>query len=288
LYVRWAQYSVFSPIYRFHSVNHWHLDKRPWKWGAEAERIVSEATRLRGQLLPTIYAEADATFRTNVPLVRPMYVMHPIDDDSYVAKEQYYFGERLLVAPVLVGRDSKTGMAGKKVWFPKTERWFDFYDSSEVLKTGWQDISASLDRIPVFVRGGYPLLLQGDGVRSARAFKEDLTLVLHPGLPGAQTQTFIYDDDGKTDKYLQGQFHRVPVSYVHDAGSNTHQLKFGSDLGSFGCDKINVQLKGFQPSSKVEVFSSGLTLNQSVRMMGQQVFQVPCSQNSELRISERN
>lgn len=285
LYVRWAQYSVFSPIYRFHSVNHWHLDKRPWKWGAEAERIVSDASRLRGKLLPTIYAEADTTFRTNMPLVRPMYVMHPGEEDAYVAKEQYYFGERLMVAPILVGRDSKTGLANKKVWFPKSERWFDLYDGSEVLKKGWLDISVPLDLIPAFARGGYPVLLQPDGVRSARAFKEDLTLVLHPGAPGLQTETFIYDDDGRTDKYLQGEFHRVPVSYSRSgSGLDEHRIRFGKELRAFGCQKINVHLKGFPAGSRVEMFNSTSSIGSGILEKGTRAISVPCVGAIDLRV----
>ena len=123
LYTRWVQYGVFSPINRLHS-NNTALSKEPWLYGSKAEKIVTEFMRLRHRMLPYLYTANIRTARDGEPLVMPMYYLDKTNE-AYRAKNQYYFGTELLVAPV-VEKCKSDGFARTNVYLPEG-KWTDFF-----------------------------------------------------------------------------------------------------------------------------------------------------------------
>ncbi|MCM1306523.1 MAG: hypothetical protein NC037_03270 [Bacteroides sp.] len=149
LYLRWLQFGVFSPINRLHS-NNKAWSKEPWLY-PHVEGIAEEFLRLRHRLLPYLYTANVRTASEGVPLIAPMY--YYTDDARAMQKKwrnQYYFGESMLVAPVT--KKGKKGVANIKVWLPDGE-WTHFF-SGEKFKGGEHDINCALNDYPVFVKNG--------------------------------------------------------------------------------------------------------------------------------------
>eukprot|EP00494_Astrolonche_serrata_P028357 UN28623 len=125
--------------------------------------IETAALRLRAELLPYIYNHAKVAHDTGVSLLRPLYYEHPTTDDAYKWLNEYYFGEDILVAPVVNG-SSITGMTDFPVWLPEG-RWYDMTsgnvtDGNLVLSREYD-----LSEIPIFVTAGAiipKLWVQGD------------------------------------------------------------------------------------------------------------------------------
>ena len=161
LYTRWVELGVFSPINRLHSTrDKW--SKEPWLYGEEAEKIVTKFLQLRHRLLPYLYTANVRTARDGMPLVMPMYYLHDCKE-AYEAKNQYYFGTEMIVAPV-VNKRNKEGLAPVSVWLPEG-RWTDFFTGETFVGNHTYELFVPLDRIPVFVKEGgiIPLLANEQG-----------------------------------------------------------------------------------------------------------------------------
>ena len=161
LYTRWVQFGTFSPINRLHS-NNLSWSKEPWLYGDRAEKISTDFLRLRHRLLPYLYTANIRTARDGEPLVAPMYYRDhsPL---AYRAKNQYYFGSELLVAPV-VTKMKPDGYSVTDVYLPEG-KWTDFF-TGEIYRGGRvYKMRTPLDRMPVFAKAGaiIPMIAKRDG-----------------------------------------------------------------------------------------------------------------------------
>ena len=190
LYTRWVQYGVFSPINRLHS-NNTSMSKEPWLYGDEAEKIVTDFMRLRHRLLPYLYTANIRTAKYGEPLTMPMYYLDKTKS-AYRAKNQYYFGSELLVAPV-VKRCSLEGPANVYVYLPKG-KWTDFFTGEEYEGGKTYSMEIPLNRMPVFAREGaiIPMLAEGKG--NSTVFDE-LVVRVYPG----DNKYRMFDEGGYTD-----------------------------------------------------------------------------------------
>ena len=143
LYVRWAQFGLFSPFSRAHGT----ATRSPWDYGEEAERIFRDYVRLRYRLLPYIYSYTLVAANTGLPVMRPMVLEFPDDPATYSLDMQYMFGAELLVAPIY----NESGV--RPVYFPPGQ-WIDFWshDIIDGPQTRW--VTAPLSAMPLYVRAG--------------------------------------------------------------------------------------------------------------------------------------
>jgi hypothetical protein len=93
------------------------------------------------------------------------------------------------------------------VWLPEG-LWFNFF-TGEVQPSGWRSVYGGLDETPVFAPAGaiIPLAPQ-------QAWGEPcnpLTLHLY-AFPGASHRFELYEDDGETQRYANGEYALTPFS----------------------------------------------------------------------------
>lgn len=152
LYVRSVQFGVFSPINRLHSMVSSVITKEPWAYSAFG-LVVEEWLRLRYKLVPFLYSASYRTHKLGMPLIQPLYYHYPIEKCGKY-KNEYVFGEELLVAPI-TKKGLKNGYSESRLWLPKG-RWTDIFNGDEYdLKEDaelvvYRDITS----IPVFIKGG--------------------------------------------------------------------------------------------------------------------------------------
>ena len=202
LYLRWVQFGVFSPIFRLHSTNKAALDRRPWSKPERIFHAAREAMQLRHALIPYIYSMAWHAYKTGVALVTPMYYGNMDDASAFEAKDQYFFGSELLVAPILKPSDPKTGLAKRQVWFP-AGTWFNFFTGERFSGGGWYEIGAKLEDIPVFAKAGAIIPLAPKAGWGGIDNPVELDLFI---FPGADNEFALYEDDGETTDYQRGKF----------------------------------------------------------------------------------
>ena len=119
LALRWLQFGVFSPINRLHSSCNAFNSKEPWFYSSETCRLMKQYLRLRHSLLPYLYTMNVATHEEGLPLVQPLYYHYPNEEEAYEAKNQYFFGSELMVAPITEALDPVFHSASVSVWFPR-------------------------------------------------------------------------------------------------------------------------------------------------------------------------
>jgi alpha-D-xyloside xylohydrolase len=168
LYIRWMQFGTFSSHARIHGKR----PHEPWNYGEQALRISRAFIRLRNRLLPYIFTQSVAGANRGLPLTRAMVLEFQEDRATWDIETQYMFGEDLLVVPVLQRARSAL------VYFPEGT-WYDLFSGTRYDGTGWQNVPAPLDRLPLFLKGGSCIPLRAEVTATDQPF-DDLVLICTP------------------------------------------------------------------------------------------------------------
>ena len=153
VYVRWTQFGVFSSHMRYHGTH----KREPWEYPSIAP-IVKKWWKLRYRLMPYIVEQSRKCTSTGYPLLRALIFHHADDRLCWHIDDQYYFGDDILVAPVM------NAQRRRDVYLPEGE-WVDFF-SGEVLSGGrWlKNLDVPLDKMPVYARLGAKIPLYNEAV----------------------------------------------------------------------------------------------------------------------------
>ncbi len=225
LYLRWIQFGVFSPILVMHCTKNAYHERRPWARGAQVAQPASEALRLRHALIPYIYSMAWRNYQQDLPLITPMYYTHPEADEAYLCPNQYWFGSELVAAPFIEPLNPELGMSRQRVWLPQGE-WFDFF-SGEHVTGGWHTVYGDLEKIPVFAKAGAIVPLGPQVGWGGLDNPSELTVHV---FAGADNAFDLYEDDGETTRYQQGQFAVTRIQQRWNNGKSTRSEKSCSTL----------------------------------------------------------
>ncbi len=249
LYTRWIQFGIFSPIFRTHTTKNLNAERRVWKYPDPFSGVMKDAIHRRYDLAPYTYGALRDAAETGVSLLRPMYYEYPEVDAAYEARDQYMFGDSLLVAPVLEPRSKEDAMSAVRVWLPRGD-WFDVALGQRVRGDGWQTRRYLIDEIPVFVRPGTIVPGQRDATRLGEGGFEKLVFTLYPGGDGAAR---LYEDDGISTAYLEGRSIEVPISQrITSRGRSVRIAKArGSYDGFIPRRALDLQLPGSAPPRSV-------------------------------------
>ncbi len=198
LYLRWLQNGVFTPIFKTHCSKDRVIERRIWQF--PNHMMDMRATmHLRYALVPYIYAAARQTFDTGVSMCRPMYYSHPESDMAYSSKTQYMFGDDLLVASIITPADKVTGLATRKVWLPKGEKWFSMVSGKMYEGSDEEvEIYCTQGENPYFAKAGSIIPMYPKSVRNLQQTLNSYVLTF---VPGGDGETTIYEDDGKSKEY---------------------------------------------------------------------------------------
>ncbi|TAL30454.1 MAG: glycoside hydrolase family 31 protein [Spirochaetes bacterium] len=206
LYCQWA---LFSPVARYFSAPHDPL-RNPWGRGRDCEENFRAHAHLRMRLLPHYYRLAFEAWSTGVPIVRPLCLEFQDDPGTRGVADQVMIGESLMLAPVMRKR-SRT----RRVYFP-AGAWYSWWTNERFDGPAWKDVPVRPDRAPLFVRGGFPLVL-GPALQHVPDDHRFGELEIHC-YPPWQGRTVLYDDDGTTLAYKQGAYSTQAITVKRDRG----------------------------------------------------------------------
>ncbi len=218
-FLRWFQYSTFSPLQRVHG---YQTDTEFWRYGETVEKEARRYLDFRYRLLPYIYSEAARVTFDGATLMRPLVMDFPNDPRALDQPYEYLFGPALLVSPVL-----QPGVTEWAVYLPETAGgWFDFWSGEKV--SGGQTVKADapLSRIPLHVRAGSILPLGPAEQFVDEEPADPRELRIYGGADGAFT---LYEDDGRSYAYESGVFTKIPIRW----SEKEQTLTLGERQGSF-------------------------------------------------------
>jgi len=233
-YTRDLQWKSFTPVLMGMSGWAAQARKHPWAYEEPYRSINRRYLKLKMRLMPYMYGLAREAERSGAPLVRGLMWDHPEDPSAHTEAHKYQFmlGRELLVAPVYRSQAASGGWR-KDIYLPQG-LWFDYWDGrhAQVGKEGRTlDLQVTLDKLPVFVRAGAILPMYPESLYDGEKPKDQLTLDLYPH---GDSSTTLYEDDGLTRRYQQGESSqqlismRAPVS-----GSGDIRVQVGAVQGSY-------------------------------------------------------
>ncbi len=143
VYVRWTQFGVFTSHIRYHGTN----KREPWHYPAIAP-IVRKWWNLRYKLIPYILRESEKAVSSGSTLLQALIFHHPDDRLCWHIDDEYYFGDDILVAPVMNSENTRD------VYLPEGN-WVDFFTGERLEGNQWiKDLEVPLEFMPVYVREG--------------------------------------------------------------------------------------------------------------------------------------
>jgi alpha-D-xyloside xylohydrolase len=239
-WLRRIQSVCFSPMAM---INAWASGTLPWSY-PEVNKAVNDIAMLRMQMLPYNYSTFAQYHFEGFPPIRPMVMVDGFIPDEKIVKgkldgtknpyeiaiqkeikDQYMFGDNLLVAPMFTGQKSR------KVILP-AGKWFDFYTGDLVGENEIITVTPGLAKIPLFVRDGGIIPLTAPRLHAPRS-NEKIPLEIR--VYGNAKGTFVlYDDDGETFDYEKGKCSFTELSFNGEKGT-VKRL----DDGVFNYNEIN-------------------------------------------------
>lgn len=228
MYVRWMQFGLFSPILRSHSTKNAGLNKEPWVFAYPVTRMLRDIVKTRYALNPYIYTMARKTYDDALPLCRPMYYDYADSQEAYDQKDEYMFGDNMLVRPVTAPLQG--AKATQAVWLPKGADWYEVA-SGKLLKGG-QTVNNGfhLDEIPVYVKAGSIIPMYGDTLKNLRGNDNPVIVNVYPASGDATSKADYYEDAGN-DKQYASQYAVTPLSA--ERSGNKLTVKVGARKGSY-------------------------------------------------------
>ena len=252
------QFGTFSPIFRFHSTKNPYHEHRPWGHGTEVLRITREAMQLRHALIPYVYTMAWRNHTQSIPLIVPMYHLHPEDEPAYHCPNQYYFGRELVTAPHVKRLDADTRLSRQVLWFPEGD-WYNFFNGEHIRGGGWRGLYGGLDEIPVFARAGaiIPLgPLVGWG-----GMGNPLELDVYV-FGGSDNRFELYEDDGETTGYLRGEHCLTAFSQSWGGSHSIFEIEsVRGDVRHVPAQRrYHLHFRGIENPDRVEATINGMQL----------------------------
>ncbi|MDG2957100.1 glycoside hydrolase family 31 protein [Bisgaard Taxon 10/6] len=207
LFVRWVQNGIFHPRFTIHSWNDDKTVNEPWMY-PEVTNIIRDTIKLRYKLMPYIYNIFWLSHKELEPMLRPTFLDHENDANTYAETDDYLFGKDLLIASVV-----EKGQRQREVYLPQNNAgWYDFYGQTYYQAGQTIYVGAPLERIPLFVKAGAVIPMSGRMAYSNPQADTIRELAIYPLKQSGEIQTSIYDDDGLTYGYKNGEYLQLNIT----------------------------------------------------------------------------
>ena len=250
LLVRFTQLGSVFPFFRNHSA-FGTANQEPWAFGQPFEALCRRAIELRYQLLPYIYTAVATSRQTGAPIARALAYAYPDDEALLSVDDEHLLGADLLCAPVM-----EPDQPRRTVQFPPGA-WIVWETGERIMGPERRQVESPLDVLPLFARQGSILPLGPVMQFVGELVDEPLTLACYPA-EGELAVGELYEDDGETTAYQQGDYRRTRLT----AGLADRRITFradsleGSYLGAARPWAVEFHLP-YQPGDNRPVVISG-------------------------------
>lgn len=153
LVVRWYQVGVFIPFFRAHCCINFNR-REPYLYKGDTFKLVRNSLLQRYSLLSYIYTCFYQSYKSNAPLMIPMWYYYP-EDSCYESEYQFMLGDKLMVCPI-----TDLDATKMEVYIPLASDWYDFNTKLWIDAKGKQQIALSKEHLPVYIKAGSILPLK--------------------------------------------------------------------------------------------------------------------------------
>lgn len=188
LYKRWTAFGLMSTHSRYHGSSSYRV---PWNFDEESCDVSRHFVKLKGRLMPYLFANAVYTHKTGVPMMRAMVVDFSYDRAALTVDTQYMLGDSLLVAPVF----SEDGEC--TFYLPVGAEWTDI-QTGEVKEGGrWYTQKYDYFGMPLYAKPN-SIIVYGDFKNHAEYdYTDNMKIVVYGLEDGKSAETEVYDKDAE-------------------------------------------------------------------------------------------
>ncbi len=203
LYTRWVQFGAFSPILRTHTTKNPESERRIWAYPEPYSSVMRQTFQLRYALQPYLYTEARRTYDTGVAFFAPLYYDWPEADAAYRSRNEYLFGDEMMVSPVTQPVDTDSQLASEDIWIPEGE-WIEWPTGRHLVGPATVKRSFTVDQIPVYVRAGAIVPMQPAMRYTGEKPVDPLIINVFPMKDGQSSSYTVYEDASQSEAYRRG------------------------------------------------------------------------------------
>lgn len=208
LYTRWFWWGSLLPVFRAHGTD---CRREMWEFdGCDGMfyRSMLAANKLRYRLMPYIYSQAGHVWKDDASMIKPLVFDFGSDETVYDIKDQYLFGESMIVCPVTEAMYYEAGNkkiedadCTRPVYLPAGSGWYDFWTNRYYEGGQWITADAPIDKMPIYVKAGsiIPFAPESEHVLA----KEEVTFKVYSGKDCTYE---LYSDAGDGYGYEQGEY----------------------------------------------------------------------------------
>jgi alpha-glucosidase len=221
LCARWTTLGAFYPFMRNHAGDT-SISQEYYRWPkttAAAKKIIP----VRYRLLDYLYTAFHRQTVTGLPVLNPLFYHYPEDKNTFGIDHQFFFGDDILVSPVL--EENSTSVS---IYLPNAT-FYDFWTLKRVQGNGSYInlTNVDFDSIPLHIRGGAILPLRAESANTTTELrKQDFVLWIAPNSTNQASGT-LYLDDGDSIN----QTSTSNIVFTYDNGAFSMSGDFGYDAG---------------------------------------------------------
>ncbi len=220
LYKRWSAFGLMSTHSRLHGNSSYRV---PWNFDEESCDVVRHFTKLKGRLMPYLYANAVKTHTTGVPMMRAMVVDYTSDPAVQSLDRQYMLGDSLLVAPVF----NEEGTV--QFYLPGTGVWTDIQTGEELEGGKWYEKTYDYFGMPLYAKPG-AMIACGDFRRNfTYDYAENTKITIYGLEDGQSSECEIFD--AEANSVLRARAVRNGGTITVTAEGRTGSVTFASSQG---------------------------------------------------------
>lgn len=186
LYKRWVAFGLLSTHSRLHGSSSYRV---PWLFDEEAVAVLRHFTQLRCRLMPYLWAQANLTAQSGVPMMRSMVLAFGQDPACRFLDTQYMLGDSLLVAPIFSPQ-------GQAEYYLPEGLWVDAFTGE--ITPGGRYYTGNYDyfTLPLFMRAA-SIVAMGDNQEDVvYDYTQNLTLHITPLQAGEQSTCCLWQAFG--------------------------------------------------------------------------------------------
>lgn len=222
LCARWAMLGAFNPFYRNHNVDS-AIPQEFYRWDTVAQ-AARNAIEIRYRMIDYFYTQFYLQTTTGKPSLNPLWFLYPNDTKTFPIDGQFFFGDAVLVSPVIEENSTSVDL-----YLPKDV----FYDWNDGLRPVQGDGSIiTLDdvdytTIPLHIKGGSIIALRSSSANTTAELRtRGFQLVVAPSMAGEASGTLYLDDGNSLEQqattfvnftYTEGVL-QMTGSYDYDTG----------------------------------------------------------------------
>ncbi|MBT3199307.1 MAG: DUF5110 domain-containing protein [Phycisphaerales bacterium] len=232
-YTRDLQWKCFTPV--LYCMNGWagKMNKSPWAYEEPYRSINRRYLKLKMRLTPYMYKYAREAHDTGAPITRGMIWEYPNDKKTWdrSTQHQYMLGESILVAPVYTSMNVNKGWRKEDIYLPKGQ-WIDYWDGRRIQGPATIDAyPITLDKLPLIIKAGAIIPMYPEMLYNNQKPKDPLTFDIYPY---GESSFELYEDDGITRKYQDGESAKQLISCVAPEGTaGDIDITVGKSVGGF-------------------------------------------------------